>query len=298
MLTVLDRDTPQPKDRLPPFLPSHFEPTNFQEPPWLWFTLPELGFPLLRDEFLRPIHPDIEDYMRRHVSNDHDWEQADDEDCWGVNYVAPTPQTLGKMSAILHTWGEEQSATAQAVDVAMKSSPERERFSVPHAARDPQVLQDRNLDNEDIFQLIKNPPAIGAVRIFEEPEFWDTSFGPVQAVTTQGIATVNLPSGPLCMDGAQWHLLKHTLTNDDPNSLGVNLQIELTRQLKLDKDKQHRSFSWKLFRIVKSIFHATQYQGDTALTILFFFQNARRGAERIWGEVAASPQPMVINWPV
>ena len=77
MLTVLDRDTPQPKDRLPPFLPSHFEPTNFQEPPWLWFTLPELGFPLLRDEFLRPIHPDIEDYMRRHVSNDHDWEQVD-----------------------------------------------------------------------------------------------------------------------------------------------------------------------------------------------------------------------------
>jgi len=75
------------------------------------------------------------------------------------------------------------------------------------------------------------------VRIFEEPAFWDTSLGPVQAVTTQGIATVHLPSGPLCMDGAQWHLLKHILTNDDPNSLGVNLQNELTRQLKLDKDK-------------------------------------------------------------
>ena len=81
----------------------------------------------------------------------------------GVDYVAPTPQTLGKMSAILHTLGEEQSATAQAAYVATKSSPERERFSVPHAARDPQVLQDRNLDNEDIFQLIENPPA-GALK--------------------------------------------------------------------------------------------------------------------------------------
>ena len=120
------------------------------------------------------------------------------------------------MSAILHTWGEEQPETAQVVVIAMKSSPERERFSVPHAARDPQVLPDSNLDNEDIFELIKNPPEIGVVRIFEEPEFWDTSLGLVQAVTTQGIATVNLPSGPLCMDGAQWHLLKHTLTNDDP----------------------------------------------------------------------------------
>ena len=61
MLTVLDRDTPQPKDRLPTFLPSHLEPTTFQEPPWLWFTLLELGFPLLIDEFLRLIHPEIED---------------------------------------------------------------------------------------------------------------------------------------------------------------------------------------------------------------------------------------------
>jgi len=42
MLTVLDRDTPQPKDRLPPYFPPHLEPNTVQEPPWLWFTLPEL----------------------------------------------------------------------------------------------------------------------------------------------------------------------------------------------------------------------------------------------------------------
>jgi len=98
------------------------------------------------------------------------------------------------------------------------------------------------------------------------------------------------------MDGAQWHLLKHTLTNDGPNPLGSSIQNELTRQLRLDKDKQHRSFSWKLLRKLKSIFHATQYQGDTAITIPPFFKNAGRGAERIWGEEIASPQPMVINW--
>ena len=48
------------------------EPTTIQEPPWLWFTLPELGFPLLRDEYRRPIHPEIEEYMRRYVSNVQD----------------------------------------------------------------------------------------------------------------------------------------------------------------------------------------------------------------------------------
>ena len=85
------------------------------------------------------------------------------------DYMEPTPQIREKMTVILHTWGEEQPETAQVVNI--KPSPERERFSVPHAARDPQVLKDRNLEYEDIFELIKNPPEIGAVRIFEEPEF-------------------------------------------------------------------------------------------------------------------------------
>ena len=93
------------------------------------------------------------------------------------------------------------------------------------------------------------------------------TIGPTQAVTTQGIATIHLPSGPLSIDGAQWHLLKHTLTNERPNPLGSGLQNELTRQLRLDKDRKHRSFSWKILRTLKSVFHATKYQGDTAITI-------------------------------
>jgi len=112
MLTTLDRDTPQTKDGLiPHFLPQQ-EPDTLVEPPWLWFTLPELGFPLLTDEYRRPIHPEIEEYMRRHVSNDQDWEQVDDEDCWGVNHTEPTihmgSQSYGtydtqKLETILHT---------------------------------------------------------------------------------------------------------------------------------------------------------------------------------------------------
>ena len=70
MLTALDRDTPQTKNGLAPLYLSIQESTTIQEPPWLWFTLPELGFPLLTDEYRRPIHPEIEEYMRRYVSND------------------------------------------------------------------------------------------------------------------------------------------------------------------------------------------------------------------------------------
>ena len=93
-----------------------------------------------------------------------------------------------------------------------------------------------NLENEEIFEIIRNPPEVGAVRIFEKPEFWDSTVGLTHAVTTQGIATIQLPSGPLSMDGAQYHLLKHTLTNASPNSRGSSLQNELTRKVMLDED--------------------------------------------------------------
>jgi len=49
---------------------------------------------------------------------------------------------------------------------------------------------------------------------------------------------------------------------------------------------------------LKSVFHATQYQGDTVLSIPPFFKNARRGTERIWEEEIVSAQPMVMDWPM
>jgi len=97
MLVALDRDTPQMKGRLSfPLICTAQEFMMAQEPPGLWFTLPELGFPLLTDEYRKQIHPEIEEYMRRYVTNDQDWETVDDEDCWGVNHTEPTSQTQGE----------------------------------------------------------------------------------------------------------------------------------------------------------------------------------------------------------
>jgi len=145
-------------------------------------TLPELGIPMLTDEYRRPIHTEIEEYMRRYVTNDQDWEKVDDEDCWGVNYTEPTTEVMEKIESILHTWGEEHPEEEQ--DDMRKLNPEGETFSVPHAARDPEILKDRNLENEDIFEIIRNPPEVGAVRIFEKPEFWDSTACLIKAVTT------------------------------------------------------------------------------------------------------------------
>jgi len=62
MLTALDRDTPQTKNGSAPHNLSIQESTTTQEPPRLWFTLAKTGFPLLTDEYRRPIHPEIEEY--------------------------------------------------------------------------------------------------------------------------------------------------------------------------------------------------------------------------------------------
>ena len=94
--------------------------------------------------------------MRRYISNDQDWEQVDDEDCWGVNYNGPTARIKEKIEATLHSWGGKITEPNQ--EASTKPTPDRERFSVPHASRDPKILQEINLENEDIFELIKKPP--------------------------------------------------------------------------------------------------------------------------------------------
>ena len=101
-----------------------------------------------------------------------------------MNYTEPTSQIREKMETILHSWGGEQPEEEQ--DEIKKLNPERERFSVPHASRDPRILKDRNLENEDIFEIIRNPPEEGAVRICENTESWDSTIGLTQAATTQG----------------------------------------------------------------------------------------------------------------
>ena len=187
----------------------------------------------------------------------HDLHRTHNED-QGKNRVHP-PHMGGKHPA-------EQQAERQ------QQKLERERFSVPHASRDPETLVDRNLENEDIFEIIKNPPEVDVVKKIEKPGFWDTTTGLTKAVTTQGIATIQLPSGALSLEGAQWHLLKHTLDDSVSSPLGPNIQHELKRQFSLDKDRKHRLYGCKILRTVKEVFQATKYQGDTALTIPPFFK--------------------------
>ena len=74
-----------------------------------------------------------------------------------------------KIESILLTWGGEHPEEEQADRI--KPNPEREKFSVPHAARDPEILKDRKMEKEDIFEIIRNPPDVGTIRILKSPNF-------------------------------------------------------------------------------------------------------------------------------
>ena len=98
-----------------------------------------------------------------------------------------------------------------------------------HASRDPEIVAHKALNNEFIFDFIRNLPEEGAVRIFKKPEFWDTSKGLIKAASSR--YPISLRPPPLSLDGAQWHLIKHTLDDLDTNPLGSNIQHELTGQV-------------------------------------------------------------------
>ena len=63
----------------------------------------------------------------------------------------------------------------------------RERFSTPHTARDPNKIQEVELESEDLQGMIRQPPKVGAIRFHHEPESSNTSHADVTATTFQGI---------------------------------------------------------------------------------------------------------------
>jgi len=103
MLRALYRDTPQTRTGIALSLAcTEQEAIAAQEPPWLGFTLPELRFSMITDDYHRSVHPEVENYMRRyHVTDEQDWETVNDEDCWGMNYTGPTKEIKGKIDSLL-----------------------------------------------------------------------------------------------------------------------------------------------------------------------------------------------------
>jgi len=145
------------------------------------------------------------------------------------------------MKLMISDWG--QQAWAKSVESLQVKPTNRERYSVPHAARNPDIVQDCKLANEDPAAMILDPPSKGAVRFLTEPGSLDTSWGGITASTYQGVATLITHRGPYEVEGARWHLLSKIFSLAE--TFKADLEVELLAQESLDEDKGYRSFSWQ-----------------------------------------------------
>jgi len=164
----------------------------------------------------------------------------------------------------------------------------RGRFSTPTTARDPNKVEEVELESEDLQVIICQPPKFGAIWSHHEPESINTSRSGVTATTTSVITS----RGSYQLEGARWHLLTKVFSN--PEAFEAKLHSELLLQQRLDENPKHRSFSLQVLCKASEFFRAKTYFGETGFTTPPFFLNARRGAKATWGVLDESP--VIENW--
>ena len=91
------------------------------ESPWKWFTASELGFPLLDDNYNRPIHPLVETYARECLQ---DPELLDDNEEAGMCCESTAHNLPELMRCMIEDWGQ-QDGTSQVEDLKVPPPIER-----------------------------------------------------------------------------------------------------------------------------------------------------------------------------
>jgi len=161
-----------------------------------------------------------------------------------------------------------------------------------HTARDPNKIQEVELEREHLLGMIRQPLKVGAILFHHESESSNTSHANVTATTFQGTTSVITSRGPYQLEGARWHLL--TMVFNNPESFKPDFHPEVLLQERLDENPKYRSFSWQVLRKASEFFEAKPYIGETGLTTPPFFPNARRGAKITWGVLHDSP--VIVYW--
>jgi hypothetical protein len=158
----------------------------------LWFTTPELGHPLIDDNHYRPLHPSVGPFLREYLSRHEDMDDEDDEK--GHFYTG-----LCDTRVLARTMLEDWETKPAIYDINKgETTPNchprqnRECFSTPHTARDPNKIQEVELESEDLQGMICQPPKVGAIWFHHEPESTNTSHANVTATTFQGTTRCHL----------------------------------------------------------------------------------------------------------
>jgi len=170
----------------------------------LWFTAPgpELGHPLIDDNHNRPLHPRVGPFLREYFSWHEDIDNEDDE--MGHFYTGLC-DTRVLARTMLEDWETKLAVQDNSKgETTPNRHPRRnrERFSTPHTARDPNKIQEVELESEDLQGMIRQPPKVGVIRFHHEPENSNTSHANVTATTFQGTTSVITSRRPYQLEGA------------------------------------------------------------------------------------------------
>ena len=70
-------------------------------------------------------------------------ETVDEEDSWGKDYASQSEKIRRIIDSLPQALGKEVPEEVEEPKASIK--PEKGRFSVPHASRDPDILRDKHL---------------------------------------------------------------------------------------------------------------------------------------------------------
>jgi len=167
----------------------------------LWLTAPDLGHPLIDDNHDRPLHPRVGSFLREYLSRHEDMD--DDDDKMGHLYTS-LGDTRVQARTMLEDWETRPAVyDDDQGETTLNRHPRRNResFSTPHTARDPNKIQEVELESEDLQGMIRQPLEVGAIRFHHEPESSNTSHADVTATTFQGTTSVIISRGLYQLEG-------------------------------------------------------------------------------------------------
>ena len=149
----------------------------------LWFTATELGHPLIDDNHDRPLYPMVGSFLHEYLSRHEDMDDKDDE--MGHLYTGLC-DTRVLARTMLEDWETKPAVYENNKGETIPnrhSRRNRERLSTPHTARDPNKIEEVELESEDLQGMIRQPPKVGAILFHHEPESTNTSHANVTATT-------------------------------------------------------------------------------------------------------------------
>jgi len=113
-------------------------------------------------------------FLRGYLSR---YEDMDDDDDEVRHLYTGLCDTRGLARIMLEDWEVEHAVEDNDIGKTIPNHHlrrKRGRFSTPHTGRDPNKVEEVELESEDLQGMIRQPPKVGAIRFHHEPESINT----------------------------------------------------------------------------------------------------------------------------